>query len=292
MTLEALPKNALDRLEWVMTDSRHATAVTDMAPNPALKILLADEPEDPARDAQITELRLYAPATDRLKQIPSRVRQLKRLECLAMGPSVDPALVASIDETSVPPGVTALGVFTSGAAATWPRAVSLPHVIDLRTDGPLTFAHENFPNLQAVSLEPTRNGKNLDAALACQGLRELQLLSVPGHEVFQKSRHLPLAKLGLLGGKLETLQGIEALSQVEWLRLHNLRSLRSISAVKALTHLQELEIRYCKKIEDIACLADLPNLRRLQVLACGDLGLSRIKPFLEKLDQVMISASA
>lgn len=284
-------KNSLSKIDWVLTEARH---VQDLVAggSDANKLLLADEPPDSVKDAGVTELRVWAPANDKLMSVPARLAALTRLRCLAIGPGVDPKTISSLDQNLIPSTVTALGVFTSGLPAKWPAAVCLPNVVDLRTDGPMSFTHANFPNLRAVSVYPERNGKNLDAVLACKLLDELQLLTVSDSDMFARIEHLPLTKLGLLGGKLATLEGIERLGGIKWLRLHNLRWLTSISAIKALSRLEELELRYCRQIEDIAVVADLPRLRRLEVIACGNVGLKKMQIFIDKLKQSRISASS
>lgn len=292
MSPESPRKNATDKLEWVMAAPAHASDLRDTASEPPLKVLTTEQTIDSGSVAAIRELRLYAPATDPMRQFPASIASLENLRCLAIGPNVEPKMLAGIGGRSIPPSVTALGVFTSGVAASWPGAVELPNVTDLRTDGALAFEHLHFPSLRAVSVYPTRSGKNFEAVLQCRELNELQLLTVADNQVFGKMAHLPLALLGLLGGKLPTLDGIELLGGITWLRLHNLRNLTSISAICGLERLEELEIRYCKSIQDIECLAGLTSLRRLQVVACGKLGLDKIGLALKRLDNVMISASS
>ncbi|MEU9509142.1 leucine-rich repeat domain-containing protein [Micromonospora sp. NPDC048170] len=236
-------------------------------------------------------LRLYAPGTAPLTRLFARVRQFGGLRRLSIGPDAGRELVAGIDQDAIPPSVTTLGVFTGGTPAAWPKAVVLPRVTTLRTDAALRFTRDNFPNLRAVSLKPTASGTNLDAALSCPDLRELHLLTVP-RDVFTRIGHLPLTGLGLLGGRLPTLDGIEGMTSLTRLRLHNLPSLTTIAPVGHLERLEEIQIRYCRRITDVDCLARLPRLRRLQVVACGDVGLSRIGAVLDRLDTVMISASA
>lgn len=278
--------------EWVMAEPAHAQELTKFNANPRLKVILTTDAGNPAEDATITELRLYAPGAAPMKNLPERIRRLSHLKVLALGPSIDKAMLAQLTPGAIPPSVETLKVFTDTVAASWPADLTMPHVRELRTDCALGLVGGEFPNLRAVSIEPARNGKNLDAVLACRELAEVQLLTVPGKGVFERMKHLPLRRLGLLGGTIETLEGIEALPRVEWLLLHNLRSLKSIGDITALQDLEEVQIRYCKKIQDVESLAQLPRLRRLQVIACGNLGLAKIKPFLDKLDKVMLSASS
>ncbi|MFI5932313.1 hypothetical protein [Actinoplanes sp. NPDC051494] len=274
-----------------MAGPQHAASLVAMNPSWASRVLDADAPAEPERDSRIEDLRLYAPATDPLTRLFPRVRDLGNLVRLTIGPNADRALVAGLDEESIPPSVTTLSVFTGGSATTWPRGLVLPHVAGLRTDGPLMFPAGTFPGLRAVSLKPARNGQNLDAALAAPDLRELHLMTVPTG-IFDRIGHLPLTGLGLLGGGLPALDGIETMTGLASLRLHNLRSLRSIAAITALENLEELQIRYCGGIKDIGYVARLPRLRRLQVIGCADIGLAGISDTLAGLDDVQISASS
>lgn len=284
-------KNALARMDWVLTEKRHADAL-DGAAGDALKLLFVGSSANPEEDASVSDLNLWAPDTDKLLHWPARIASFTQLQCLAIGPGVDAKVLKEIEVAAIPASVSALGVFMGGVAAKWPAKVCLPQIVDLRTDGPLSFTHANFPNLTAVSVLPDRTNKNIEAVLACENMSELQLLSIASPGLFSLAEHLPLRKLGLLGGKLDSLTGIGALSGVRSLRLHNLRWLKSISAIKELKNIEELEIRYCKQIQDIDCLVGLPQLKRLQLVACGKIGLQSILSSLSGIKQLEISATS
>ena len=193
MTADAPSPDAgdtLDHIGWVMAESRHAEKLIALHPDAPWQVLHADGPVDPARDAHVDALRLYAPGTEPLTRLFARVRQFGGLRRLSIGPNAGRELVAGIDQGGIPPSVTTLGVFTGGTPAAWPNAVVLPRVTTLRTDAPLRFTRGNFPNLRAVSLKPTASGTNLDAALSCPDLRELHLRTVP-RDVFARIGHLP-----------------------------------------------------------------------------------------------------
>ncbi len=247
-----------------MSEARHS----GVAPG---AVLLPDEPIDPVR---VTALRLWAPPSEPLARIFPRVRELTGLQRLMVGPVAGRAAVAGISAESVPPSVTTLGVFTGGSATTWPPGVMLPLVTGLRADGPLMLTRDALPNVRAVVIKPARNSQNLDEIVAVPSLRELHLITVPAG-VFERIGHLPLTGLGLLGGGLTTLDGIEALDGLTSLRLHNLRSLRFLAALAG-SGVETLQIRYCDAVTDFGTLAELPRLRHLQLVGCGTPDLSEV----------------
>jgi hypothetical protein len=111
-------------------------------------------------------------------------------------------------------------------------------------------------------------------------------LNVPtDEEIFRLVEPVGLRRLGLIGGRtLTSLTGISALPRLESLRLKNLTALGDTSELAALQRLEILNIQYCKKITGIAAVNDLPLLRRLTLVGCGNIGLKTIESKLSTLE--------
>lgn len=262
--------------EWVLAEGRHVAELAGMLPGSAGRILGPDDPVDPER---VEALRLYGPADDPVERWFPRIGEFGRLRQLTLGPVASRALIASITPGAIPASVSALGIFTGGQPTAWPRDVVLPGVASLRADGQLMLGRDAFPRVRAVALKPARNNQNLYEVLAIPSLRELHLMTVPPG-VFGLIGSLPLTGLGLLGGRLSTLDGIEALTGLVSLRLHNLRSLRSIAALRGLG-LETVQIRYCTGITDLDVLGTLPRLRRLQLIGYDEPAVDRLRASLD-----------
>ncbi len=100
-----------------------------------------------------------------------------------------------------------------------------------------------------------------------------------------------LKKLTILWGSLRSLNGIEALPNLEFLGLVFLRNLQSLKGIERLTNLRRLEIENCPKIPDIVSLEGAYNLEQLGIH--DGRALNSLKPIenLEKLQIVYISGN-
>src|SRR5690606_32304489 len=141
-------------------------------------------------------------------------------------------------------------------------------------------------------LYPQRSLNNVRQALELP-LEEFNLLNVPTDEgIFRLVEPTGLRRLGLLGGRaLASITGISALPQLESLRLKNLTSLSDISELGSLQRLEILDIQYCKKITSIAFINDLPRLRKLTLVGCGNIGLETIEAKLSTLETANTGAT-
>lgn len=98
-------------------------------------------------------------------------------------------------------------------------------------------------------------------------LRELWMSQNRTHKSFEGiSCSDALEKLTIIQSKLQTLNGIEAFSNLKSLVLYNNYSIRDISALRnAASSLQTLVIENCSKIKDFSSLESLRGLRHLQL---------------------------
>lgn len=239
------------------------------------RIVCYDAPPDEAVLATIERVHLWAPPGDPLLELPALISRLPALAWLSIGPGrIAPTLAPGLRAGMLPGSLRCLEIVAgTGSTYTWP-AGPMPALESLYVEVPLRFDPADFPALRSLSLYPDKRGVNLDAALGLP-LRELNLLNAPFDEsLFPRLEGLPLQALGLLAGRgLQTLDGIGRLAGLRSLRLKNLPALRSIAAVAALGSLDRLDVQYCKRIADIGVLADLPALRDLTLVGCGDIGL-------------------
>jgi internalin A len=87
---------------------------------------------------------------------------------------------------------------------------------------------------------------------------------------------MPLTRLRILrlagGRKLASLDGIEAFSALEELRLLDLRALSDIEALSGVADsLWSLDFNTCRRITRLNALASLRRLTRLLVINCGEI---------------------
>jgi len=103
------------------------------------------------------------------------------------------------------------------------------------------------------------------------GLRRLYINRFPGSDLSPFAGLGLLRELVLLGSKLESLEGIEALSKLQYLRVGLAKKLRHISQLGSLQDLERLEFNQCKSIEDVASIKSAKRLKRLELIDCGDI---------------------
>lgn len=84
-----------------------------------------------------------------------------------------------------------------------------------------------------------------------------------------------LEQLSILNSTIEDLKGISQLHQLFFLRLGNLKKVKSLVEIKNLTHLEELEIQRCKEIDNISSLFSLANLKKLSLIDLGNINTIR-----------------
>lgn len=168
-----------------------------------------------------------------------------------------------------------------------PDRIVFENVVCLTTmyAGSVLFSASSFPSLHNAAVKIDKNEKLLDVL---SGMKTIQCLSVSpcrkDQGIFHKLSSLNLDYLQLNNGYLDSLEGIEKLCNLHGLRLQNLPKLHSIKNLTALKNLTELMIAYCTKIEDVEAVLELKNLQKLNFVACGDLGLRKIKEQISKMN--------
>lgn len=232
--------------------------------------------EPPPDPGAIEELRVISRAAD-TKALPGWVASLPRVVYLGL-----PIRFAkTLDDSAIPGSVRVLDVLGSGTATVPKKSVFAGVTFLLSDAGTVKFVPENFPSLDRLSLNLDRPQKMLDVVSSYDGLRALHLSSVHADDLFDRIGGLPLRYLGLVGGRLGSMQGIGVLQRLTSLQLKNLSNLASLSGIAALDALEELSIGYCNGLRDVRDIARLAALRRLMLFGMRDVGISEILPILE-----------
>lgn len=248
-------------------------------------LVFYDQRYDAEQLSHVTDVHLWSPLEGPIDRLPEIITAMTSLKSLSIGPGrVLPTIVTELQQGDLPESLEKLSVHISDRALAWPDVV-VPNLHTLYVGQPFRFKNEHFPRLRAVSLYPQRSLNNVRQALELP-LEELNLLNVPtDEEIFRLVEPVGLRRLGLIGGRtLTSLTGISALPKLESLRLKNLTSLGDISELAALQQLEIANIQYCKKITGIAAINDLPRLRKLTLVGCGNVGLETIEAKLSTLE--------
>ncbi len=116
-------------------------------------------------------------------------------------------------------------------------------------------------------------GPGAETIVAAGNLEGLSVNRFPGLDLTLLRPLARLRNLRLAGGrKLASLNGIEAFSALQELRLLDLRALSDIDAVSGLSDtLWSLEFDVCRRINRLDALASLRRLTRLLVINCGEI---------------------
>lgn len=259
---------------WLLMHSRQAAQA-----HGSDQVLFYDAPPDAATLATIEYVHLWAPPLDPVEEVPALIAQLPSLTHLSIGPgNIQASVVKHLRADMLPASLRHLSIFDCPGSHTW-SAGPMPLLESLEVNVPMRFKAEDFPALRSLSILPDKQGKLLDQALHLPLLAELNLFNVPfDATLFDRLAVLPLVSLGLMSGRsLQTLAGIERLSGLRSLRLKNQGVLETIRPIAALPALEWLNIQYCKKITDIDVLEELPGLRELTLVGCGNIGLGGLE---------------
>ncbi len=265
----------------------------DDFPLPDRVLVPFDEPIAPEVLGGIRTAQLWAPHDDRIERMPDVIGRMTALTSLTIsGASSEPSLVTALSDGDLPASLEELRILQEyGRVLTWPD-VLLPRLTSLFVSDVFRFDASAFPRLRSISMTPDRTLATLREALRLP-LDELNMLKVSMDErIFEIVAARPLRRLGLLSGAtLTSLDGIEALPELDSLRLKNLRSLSDVSALRDLPALTQLDIQYCRRIQDIAVLGTMTTLRRLTLVGCGDIGLAAVQDAVDRIPVTTIGAT-
>ncbi|HHH26831.1 MAG TPA: hypothetical protein ENK57_00560 [Polyangiaceae bacterium] len=166
----------------------------------------------------------------------------------------------------------------------WPRDLVLPGVVELELDrNTLTVEARALPSLKGVGVTLDRKnerGRVLDALV---DLEDVSLGNVQDESIFDTLVRHPLKRLRFIDSRLKAIARVGDIPTLENVELTGLPHVRSIKPLLQLPNLTRLYIHTCKRIEDAAEV--LPALKRLEwlnVIACGNIGLTAVLPELRR----------
>lgn len=122
-------------------------------------------------------------------------------------------------------------------------------------------------------------------------LKKLFINKYPAKTLTAFSKMTDLRSLSLASPKIETLNGIGALSELSFLGVYVARRLGTLNGIEALTNLVQLEVNDCPRIRNISPLGGLHLLREVHL--CNDGDIETLGPLrrLEKLEVLLFYES-
>lgn len=117
----------------------------------------------------------------------------------------------------------------------------------------------------------SRHSKKLKNWWEVSTLERLNLTSYPFENLIPLQQLASLKSLQLTSTKLQTLNGINHLKNLQLLDLYSCPKLISLESLNALKSLEEIEIESCKRIEKLDEIEGLENLRKFLLTNCGDI---------------------
>lgn len=222
-------------------------------------------------------------------ELPTALATLSELENL----SIPRSTVRMLKSDQIPRSVRFLTV-SGGRAATWAPSVLMPNVEKLTSsDGLLKFDSRTFPHLETLTLKIGPNRTMIDVIAQHRAIRGLRLITVTATDIIARVGELPLREFGLASGNIDSIEPIGQMKKLKEVYLHSLPKLKSLKGLEELRELTTFSILYCKNIGDIERTLFLPNLRRLTIVGCGNLGLARFQERLEamNLEELVVGAT-
>ena len=155
------------------------------------------------------------------------------------------------------------------------------HTLKVETDQAFDVDLQNWPVLEDLSFAWSGKFENLQHA---SQLKVLNIWSWRDGDLKKLVDLVNLRELGIFGGTLRTLDGLEACTGLEQLRLVNMRSLSDFRAIAMLCNLRVVSIDTCRKLGNLRVFANHKQLTALDIDNVGEIesleplkGLPRIK---------------
>ncbi|TAA71992.1 leucine-rich repeat domain-containing protein [Planococcus salinarum] len=117
----------------------------------------------------------------------------------------------------------------------------------------------------------SRHSKKLKKWWKVSTLERLNLTNYPFEDLMPLQQLVCLKSLQLTSTKLQTLNGINHLKNLQLLDLYSCPKLISLESLNALKSLEEIEFDSCKRIEKLDEIEGLENLRKFILTNCGDI---------------------
>ncbi|GHI01349.1 hypothetical protein [Neobacillus kokaensis] len=93
----------------------------------------------------------------------------------------------------------------------------------------------------------------------------------PSKNISELSKAENIEELRIRQANLETLEGVERLSKLQFLEVYGSNKLNDIMPISELKNLTELELENCKSIRDFSPIGTLSNLESLAIVSCGSM---------------------
>jgi len=221
-----------------------------------------------ARSSNITELIKYVNQND-VKNIGINRAwgyDSKKIDFLTECPSVERLFIVDndIDLTPITSLVNSLRSLVTN---------SVPHEpIDLTM----------FDGLEELRIDGSPNWRNLDKV---SGLKKLRLDKAALTELTSLSGLKNLESLHLVGGKWESLKGLNCFDNLHSFTASGLPKLKNLGISEPQKTIMNFELENCKKVSDLTQLRMLVGLERLVLNNCGEIeSIGFVKDLLELKD--------
>jgi hypothetical protein len=212
--------------------------------------------------------------------IPGVIRDLPNLLWLTLPRRFVPQLT----EGAIPPTVRTVHVSGGGKAAL-PKALALPGLTRLYSDrdGMLAFSRDQVPGVDELAIKFDPGGKVLREVLGMRRLIALAALPFSNRGILEAVATLPLRYLKASRGNLDAVEPLRECPSLTGIWLEDLSKLTSIVSLAELPDLRELTVTYCGRLRLDRSLLRMPALRKLSFFACRDIGLTPLRPEIERL---------
>jgi Leucine-rich repeat (LRR) protein len=144
----------------------------------------------------------------------------------------------------------------------------------------------NLANLQDLQYLSIKWRKKIIGLENCTKLSSLTLVEFKEKDLQKITSVKSLVELRIKTGTIESLEGVDKLTNLQSLNIGNCKKLQTIKTISNLPKLKELYLDACPNIKDYEEVTDLPSLETLSLIDCGKVqSLKFIEryPSLEKL---------
>ena len=269
---------------WFLYDPPTLRRAKQFAPHQAAKSLPAKSiPSTVSREAvRFLTIRMDHP--ERYK-LPPWISTLPHLAYLQLPTS----FVKTLQVGDLPASLEVLELDGEGKAA-FDERIRLPTLRWFLGGGIVVkFREASFPSLYYLTLQLDKHRLMLPEVVAARNLRGLGISNVDSCEVFGELAGSSIEFLGLAGGKIDSLRGIEKLQDLTNLTLVGLKHVSDLTPLLRLPMLREVELFACTRIQNPTIFAQMPQLRKLHIKDCGNLPLNELRLALQQpLDELVL----
>jgi len=110
-----------------------------------------------------------------------------------------------------------------------------------------------------------------ESLFSCKSLKTLNIDKYPYQDLFRLNLLTRLERLQIASRKLESVKGIDKLTELKTLDLFNCPKLSSLNGIENLSSFHTLELENCKKIDDLNAIGDHNQIERIVLNGCGNI---------------------